>query len=844
MRIPTRRIRVLAICGGLLCACAADPPVRRDELNRPDAGDEVIPSDAGDVEEAIRTGWPPVRPGYVNPIIEENLRSGDDRWERFTRKSTNGEIEGYADRASVRAGDTFSLHVSSSVATRASWQLYRLGWYGGDGARRVSEGRFDAKPQPSCPMTAATGLVSCTWDLLPVAVPDDAVSGLYLVKLMRDDGWASWVPIVVSDDRPADLLFQASVTTWQAYNEWGGASLYRDRTGTLPHRKAVHVSFDRPYSQGLGSGQMLKWEALMARFLERAGYDVSYTTNLEVATQDGAWLAKRGAFLSVGHDEYWAVTQRSAVEQALSLGMPLLFFTANAAYWQVRLEDDLGLGPRTMVAWKEAWPHDPQQGPTVTARFRDSPVDRPENALLGIMFDKWQNVRGPLVVADEDHFLFKDTGLRDGDLIPGLMGYETDAVFDNGHTPAGLRIAATTGVVGVEGTTGRADTASYRAESGALVFATGTIEWAFGLGDPDVFDPRVETMTANVIEEAIGVRPFIPVGTASTPSLQLEGPYARTVTTVASGLTGAVAIASLDDGGFVLADPDRHRLLRVSASRHVTTLVGDGQPGAARWTEVAPLSGTRLYQPVGLLALSEKRLVVADTKNHCLRLIRLQDSTIEPLAGNCGRAGYLDGVGPAARFSFPSGLSLNPATGELVVADAWNDRVRAIDLVTRTVRTVAGSGVRGLRDGPGAEASFSFPTAVAVDEAGRIYVVSSGTFSIARIDTDPEATVTTLAGGRVGANDGAADKARLGPQGGLVYDGGALYFTDAGAGRVRRLALDTGRVSTVAGGIRLGDRDGTGEEARFRLPLGLALDGAAGLLVMDAHAGTVRRVER
>src|SRR5690606_21719173 len=226
----TRRIALLTLCAGLW-TCSSEPITQDrhklsadagDELPPPDAGPDEEP-DAGTDEEPVRNGWPPPRPDYVNPIIEENLKPGDDRWERFTTKSTNGELEGYADRTSVAVGDTFALHVSSSVASKARWQLYRLGWYGGDGARRVAEGRFDATPQPSCPMTQVTGRVHCAWDSVPVAVPADAVAGLYLVKLLRDDGWGSWVPIVVTDDRPADLLFQASVTTWQAYNDWGGA---------------------------------------------------------------------------------------------------------------------------------------------------------------------------------------------------------------------------------------------------------------------------------------------------------------------------------------------------------------------------------------------------------------------------------------------------------------------------------------------------------------------------------------------------------------------------------------------------------------------------------------------
>lgn len=211
-------------------------------------------------------------------------------------------------------------------------------------------------------MEARTRRVACKWPVtLQLPIEADAVAGLYLVKLIRDDGWGVWVPLVVADDRPADVLFQASVTTWQACNDWGGASLYRNPTNTLAYRRAVEVSFDRPYSDGVGAGQVLKWEVHLARFLEKAGYDASYTTNVAVAAHDGAWLAERGAFLSAGHDEYWSKSQRDALEDACSRGVPLLFFSANTGYWQVRFGDDAGHGARTMTGFKEVWRDDPHQ---------------------------------------------------------------------------------------------------------------------------------------------------------------------------------------------------------------------------------------------------------------------------------------------------------------------------------------------------------------------------------------------------------------------------------------------------------------------------------------------------
>src|SRR5437667_239850 len=224
---------------------------------------------------------------------------------------------------------------SDRIGASASWALFRLGWYGGAGARRIlgSTQPLSLGDQPACPPDPATGLVRCSWtSTFTVSVPPDAVSGLYVVRIVRADAFGALIPLVVKDERPADLLMESAVLTAQAYNNWGGTGLY-DPPGAF----AVQVSFDRPYASDTGSGQMLRYEALMARFLERYGYDVTYTTNLDVAHEGASTLLRRGAFLSIGHDEYWAGEQRDAVDAARDAGEPIFFFGANAAYWKVRL---------------------------------------------------------------------------------------------------------------------------------------------------------------------------------------------------------------------------------------------------------------------------------------------------------------------------------------------------------------------------------------------------------------------------------------------------------------------------------------------------------------------------
>ena len=148
----------------------------------------------------------------------------------------------------------------------------------------------------------------------------------------------------VGDSRQADLLLQASVQTYQAYNFWGGESLYRDASGTLPHGYASKVSFDRPFDDDRGLGQMLKWEVPMTRFLERYGYDVTFTTSVDVGTGSLGSIDRAGMFLSVGHDEYWAAAERDLLERARDEGVPLAFFSANTGYWRIRYEDPDPIG--------------------------------------------------------------------------------------------------------------------------------------------------------------------------------------------------------------------------------------------------------------------------------------------------------------------------------------------------------------------------------------------------------------------------------------------------------------------------------------------------------------------
>lgn len=444
----------------------------------------------------------------ANPIIEENQRPGTRQWD-LTDSAREREIEGYASATSVAAGQSISLLVSTRDP-RFRVSIYRLGWYGGDGGRLVSDPiERNGRVQPDPVTDGSTGLVECRWSdpvVLTIPAADVWPRGMYVAKLTAlPSGKEAHIPFVVRDEsRGAAFLFQSSVTTWQAYNKWGGKSLY------FGDPQARIVSFDRPYEQRSGGGELFRWEYNMVRFLEREGYDVSYCTNVDVhANPDLPGRAR--AFLSVGHDEYWSWEMRSGVEAALARGVGLGFFSANNCYWQIRFESGHdGAANRRIVAYKEAalgldpfaTDGTPANDPRVTTKWRNAPVSRPEDALIGVMYQSgnW-GVDADIVITDAGHWVCAGTGLRDGDALPGLLGYEVDQI--SGNAPPGLQQIGHSPFVKEDGIR-YSDMTAYVASSGATVFATGSIQWSWGLDDyaqskGSRMNSAAQQMTRNVL---------------------------------------------------------------------------------------------------------------------------------------------------------------------------------------------------------------------------------------------------------------------------------------------------------------------------------------------------------
>ena len=470
-----------------------------------------------------------------HPVADENARRGDTGW-CLERPALAREIEGYASAASVERGGAIALYVSTR-APSFTLEVFRFGWYQGAGARRVF-GPLDLRGtlQPEPALDAATGLVDCAWVdpfwLITADAQGAWTSGVYLARLTAaDSGAQSWIVFVVRDDaRRADLLLQLPVTTWQAYNAWGGKSLYH--WGSSGRQRAACVSFNRPYAAnaqnpaaayGMGAGEFLTnlqphpdhygrsnagWDCNLVRWLEREGHDLAYCTSLDTHARAPS-RAQCKAWLSSGHDEYWSWAMREHVESARDSGVHLAFFGANAAYWQIRLEASAtsGSADRTMVCWKKA-SRDPLAAANpsrATDKWRSAAVSRPEEALIGTMYTA-DPVDGDIVVTAPDRWLFDGTGLQRGSVLRGLLGYEVDCV--QGHGPAGVQVLATSPwrTTGAKARAGVAHMTLATAPSGALVFATGSMQWAWGLDDFNapalrsaLRNPAAERITRNLL---------------------------------------------------------------------------------------------------------------------------------------------------------------------------------------------------------------------------------------------------------------------------------------------------------------------------------------------------------
>jgi hypothetical protein len=434
-------------------------------------------------------------PGW---IAAENRRPGTSGW-RLTGLGARNAIEGWADHVSATAGRRVRLYVSTT-ARRFQVKAYRMGWYGGLGARLVwRSGQLPGRRQPPPTLTPRTNMVATHWrPSLSLTVGADWPPGDYLLKLVAASG-QRYIPLTVRDDRSrAALVIQNDVTTWQAYNRWGGRNLYVGPDGSPASRSRV-VSFDRPYdAAGAGAGDFLGNEDPLVRLVERLGLDVTYWTDLDLHQHPERLLAHR-ALVSLGHDEYWSTRMRRGAEAARDRGVNLAFLGANAVYRHIRLQPSPAGPDRQEVNYKPwssgddpAWRTDPAE---VTTDWRRPPLNDPESRLLGAQYECNPTFAAGVVVRPSS-WLFAGAGVRAGARLPGLVGDEYDRVQPGAPRPPGVQVLLHS-PVHCRGPS-FADTTWYTAGSGAGVFDAGTGSWVCQL-ERACAKPRRSALTARVV---------------------------------------------------------------------------------------------------------------------------------------------------------------------------------------------------------------------------------------------------------------------------------------------------------------------------------------------------------
>ena len=470
-----------------------------------------------------------------NPIVAENRKPGTTRW-RIRNLALRHEIEGYPSIDSVEAGGSLGLHVRSH--TRAwTLEIFRLGWYGGYGGRsvlgpiRLSNG----EPAP-LPRNDLNHPLRCAWPgSYQLEVPREWTSGFYWALLTSSSGHQSAIPFIVREAAPsAHVLLQIPVTTYHAYNNWGGRSLYDFQS---PGGRAFRVSFERPYSPASLTGDrgFFYCDFALVRWMESQGYSVAYCTNLDIHRQP-ALASQHQVFLSCGHDEYWSTQMMDHVEAARAKGTHLLFLSADTCHWVIRMEEN-GL---TEACYKNG-DLDPLKPATV--RFRDPEIGRPEVQLMGVQNELHCVTPGSVgygpdgkparyMVKDPSHFLFRGTGLTAKDGFEAIVGFEWDSVYPGGPKVDVLLecadIQATCRYEDSQEGTMPAQAVAFEHESRggvrSRVFSSGTIRWSWGLDDFQFdgdksrsrVDGRLAQFTANILSW-MGTQPATPA-----PSLSLN----------------------------------------------------------------------------------------------------------------------------------------------------------------------------------------------------------------------------------------------------------------------------------------------------------------------------------
>ncbi|HEY6797610.1 MAG TPA: N,N-dimethylformamidase beta subunit family domain-containing protein [Kineosporiaceae bacterium] len=569
-----------AVTAVALGACSSADPARSGTLRPaasrpgetgPDGGTAAgaavgasVPPGCATASGSLPTGW----------VRGENSRPGTAVPSGTPRGPA---VLGYLDAGAVGCGDTVQAHFALAPAARqvrlpavrrVRLAAYRIGWYGGAGARRVWQSA--PFPVPVGAVAAAdstTHLVTPRWPVdLRIWVDAGWAPGFYLLYPLDLAGAVAGpaVPLVVRDPAGTEpILFTASTLTWNAYNEWGGWSLYHGPSGSPAEavaNRARVVALQRPLS-GSGYDQLQFMDLPVVRRLEHlaasAGVDVAYTTDVSVDA-DPQQLLHHAEIVHGGHSEYWTTAMYDGLQAAADAGVNLVFLGANNLWWHARLEGGSTGAPEREVVYR-VLAEDPLRAgdpASATVLWSSAPLRRDPATILG-QSHAGIGVHGGLKLLDPPAWYLAGTGLAAGSVLPGVVGNEADGFNPAAHNPPDTQVFAV-GLLTGPGAPVTVSTSYSTRPSGAAVFAAGTTDWACeptghckGLTVAPSVARAVGAMTDNVLVAL------------DTPRAGLTHP-ARTgaVTTLATILAATLPAAARGTYGGAVSEELTHRSTR------------------------------------------------------------------------------------------------------------------------------------------------------------------------------------------------------------------------------------------------------------------------------------------
>ncbi len=457
-------------------------------------------------------------PATSSWVTAENQRPGSPTW-MAGDGAPAGSLEAYANTPSLALGEQLSVFVSSSAA-RLTAKVYRLGYYQGLGARLVETITNIATQRRVTPAPDSMGTVDCAWPVtFEVSLDQRYLPGQYVIRLENAQGRFRFVPFLVRDDTSrATYLYLSAVTTWQAYNTWGGFSLYRetDPTGDTVisnGSRALRVSFNRPYARSFANGaaDLIGNEFPLLFLAEGLGLDLAYGTDLDLHAR-GADVTRHRAVLSLGHDEYYSGPMRDALVGAVKRGVNVAFFGANFIFRKIRFEPSLNGDLRLMVNYRSSADPIMATNPSlVTSNWASYPADAPSSTFSGSTYGGANGV-GSLAVADASSWFWRDSAVSDATLLRGALGGEFNHFSRATTNPPSVQILGHSRVGG-----GLSDVTYSALPGQGGVWCSGTGQWIYHLSNA----PR---LGGHWVPNPISATPALRAATINLLSLFAQGP--------------------------------------------------------------------------------------------------------------------------------------------------------------------------------------------------------------------------------------------------------------------------------------------------------------------------------